>query len=220
MTDTNHDALKQRHRSLREGYPPNLNLRVHRALSWLKRSEMAEDDDGRFIFLWIAFNAAYACEIDERYGLSEQATFMNFLDRLCELDTGKRIDNLVWQEFSGGIRVLLDNPFVFHSFWEFQAGKLAEAEWLSRFAKGKKLAQQALAGGRTPVLLGVVLNRLYTLRNQLVHGGATWNGKVNRKQLHDCAQLLGKLVPLIIELMLDHPEIDWGPACYPVVDVN
>lgn len=213
-----HEILKQRHRALRDGYPRNLNLRVHRALSWLKRSEQADDDDGRFIFLWIAFNAAYACEIDERYGLSEQATFMGFLEKLCALDTGKRIDGLVWQEFSGGIRVLLDTPFVFKSFWDFQAGKLEETEWQSRFAKDKKVAQQALASGRTPTLLGVVFNRLYTLRNQLIHGGATWNGKVNRKQLRDGAQLLGKLVPVIIELMLDHPEVDWGPACYPVVD--
>ena len=213
-----HDELKQRHRALRDHYPPNLNLRVHRALSWLKRSKMADDDDGRFIFLWIAFNAAYACEIDERCGLSEQGTFMNFLERLCVLDTSKHIDNLVWQEFSGGIRVLLDTPFVFQSFWDFQAGKLDETEWQTRFAKGKKMAQHALASGRTPVLLGAVFNRLYTLRNQLIHGGATWNGKVNRKQLRGCGQLLGKLVPVIIALMLDHPEVDWGPACYPVVE--
>ena len=218
MTAINHDTLKSRHRTLRDSYPPELNLRVHRALSWLKRAELAEDDDGRFIFLWIAFNAAYAADIDERCGLSEQATFMSFLERLCALDTGKQIDNLVWQEFSGGIRVLLDTPFVFQSFWDFHAGKLDETEWEARFAKGKKIAQQALAGGRTPVLLGVVFNRLYTLRNQLIHGGATWNGKVNRKQLHDCAQLLGKLVPVIIGLMLDHPEVDWWPPCYPVVD--
>lgn len=217
----NHHTLKQRHRTLREGYPPNLNLRIHRALSWLKRAEMAtaeSDDDGRFIFLWIAFNAAYASEIDERCRLSEQATFMGFLERLCALDTGKRIDSLVWQEFAGGIRVLLDTPFVFQSFWDFQAGKLDEEEWLARFAKGKKIAQQALAGGRTPALLGVVFNRLYTLRNQLIHGGATWNSKVNRKQLRDCGQLLSKLVPVILDLMLDHPEIDWGPACYPVLE--
>jgi hypothetical protein len=87
---------------------------------------------------------------------------------------------------------------VFHSFWDFRAGKLGEAEWQARFAKGKKFAQQALASGTTPALLGVVFNRLYTLRNQLIHGGATWNGTVNRKQLHDCAQLLGELVPVII----------------------
>ena len=71
----NYDAIRARHRAVRDGYPPDLNLRLHRALSWLKRAEMAEDDDGRFIFLWIAFNAAYAREIDERLGLSEQATF-------------------------------------------------------------------------------------------------------------------------------------------------
>ena len=46
-----HEILKQRHRTLRDGYPHNLNLRVHRALSWLKRSEQVDDDDGRFIFL-------------------------------------------------------------------------------------------------------------------------------------------------------------------------
>jgi len=60
----NHDTLRARHQTVRDGYPPDLNLRLHRALSWLKRAEMAEDDDGRFIFLWIAFNAAYAREIN------------------------------------------------------------------------------------------------------------------------------------------------------------
>jgi hypothetical protein len=29
---------------------------------------------------------------------------------------------------------------------------------------------------------------------------------------------MGKLVPLVIEIMLDHPEALWGDACYPVVD--
>ena len=33
--------------------------RMRRADSWLQRSEAARDDTERFIFLWIAFNAAY-----------------------------------------------------------------------------------------------------------------------------------------------------------------
>ena len=48
-----------------------------------------EDWDARFIFLWIAFNAAYATEIDERFRLSEQETFRSFLARLVELDFGE-----------------------------------------------------------------------------------------------------------------------------------
>jgi hypothetical protein len=48
--------------------------------------------------------------------------------------------------------------------------------------------------------------------------GATWNGSVNRDQMRDCTSLLGKLVPLIIELMMDSADTLWGDACYPVVD--
>lgn len=94
--------------------------------------------------------------------------------------------------------------------------------WLNRaeqtdFANGRKTAQQALANRNTAAVLGVLFNRIYTLRNQIMHGGATWNSSVNRDQLRDCANLLGKLVPVIILLMLDNPDTLWGDACYPVV---
>jgi hypothetical protein len=43
-----------------------------------------------------------------------------------------------------------------------------------------------------------------------------WNG--NREQLRDCTKLLGKLVPLAIELMMDNPETLWDDKNYPVVE--
>jgi len=33
---------------------------------------------------------------------------------------------MVWVEFPGRIRVLLDNPYVLQEFWLFQAGAMAE----------------------------------------------------------------------------------------------
>lgn len=214
-----HQALKTRHRAERAGHHPNLALRLHRALSWLNRTEQTADDpDGRFIFLWIAFNAAYATEIDERLGLSEQETFRTFLHKLVNLDGSRgRIAELVWTEFSGSIRLLLDNQFVFQDFWSFQNGSLPEAEWQRRFAGARKAANRALAQRDTVTVLSIALSRIYVLRNQLIHGGATWNSSVNRNQIRDCVNLLGKLVPLVIEVMLDHPETEWGDACYPVV---
>ncbi len=214
-----YQALKARHRAERAGHHPNLALRLHRALSWLNRAEQAADDpDGRFIFLWIAFNAAYATEIDERLGLSEQETFRTFLHKLVSLDnTRGRIAELVWTEFSGSIRLLLDNQFVFQEFWSFQNGSLPEAEWQRRFDGARKAAKRALAQRDTVTALSIALSRIYVLRNQLIHGGATWNSSVNRNQIRDCVNLLGKLVPLVIEVMLDHPETAWGDACYPVV---
>ena len=220
MTESSlqHSVLTQRHRQVRDGHPTSLTLRVHRAMSWLNRAEQAEDVDGKFIFLWIAFNAAYAQELDDSDRTSDKATFTAFLQKLCDLDTSKRIDELIWKEFSGSIRTLLNNPYVFHLFWEFQRSRIDESEWKDRFASARKSAQSALVSGNTPVLLSVVFNRLYTLRNQLIHGGATWNGNVNRDQLRDCTRLLGKLVPVIIALMMDNPSALWGDAVYPVVD--
>lgn len=215
-----HATLKRHHRLVRNTHPTGLTLRIHRALSWLHRAEQADDVDGKFIFLWIAFNAAYAQELDDTDHPSDKALFKAFLQKLCDLDSGKRIDGLIWKEFSGSIRTLLDNPYVFHLFWEFQRGRIDEGEWQDRFAKAKKSAQAALASGNTPALLSVIFNRLYTLRNQLIHGGATWDGKVNREQLRDCTRLMGKLVPVVIALMMDNPNTLWGDAVYPVVDAN
>ena len=54
----NYAELKTRQRAERHAHSPNLAIRVHRSLSWLNRAEQADDLDGRYVFLWIAFNAA------------------------------------------------------------------------------------------------------------------------------------------------------------------
>ena len=211
------EGLKDRQRAERHNYSEGLALRVHRALSWLKRAEEANDNDARFIFLWISFNAAYAQEIDESQRIGEQEAFKQFLEKICHLDKEKRFDKLVWQEFSGSIRVMLDNQYLLQAFWDHQRGKLSEEQWQEQLRKEKKIAQFALGCSNTATLLGVIFSRLYTLRNQLIHGGATWNSQVNRQQLKDSVSLLHKFVPLLIETMMDNPNTLWGEACFPVV---
>lgn len=217
----NHERLKERQRTERHGYPENLALRVHRALSWLHRAEQLAqggDVDGQFVFLWIAFNAAYATEIDDKYRETEQQTFRAFLEKLTELDKARgRFGALVWDEFPRSIRVLLDNPYVFTDFWKAQSGAMTEEAWKESFARANKAAHVALGKLDTVTVLSIVLSRIYTLRNQLLHGGATWQSSVNRDQLRDCAAFMAKLVPLVIEVMMDHPETLWGPGTYPVV---
>ena len=56
-----HVSLKEKQRALRAGFPETMGLRVHRSISWIGRAEITgEDHDAGFLFLWIAFNAAYA----------------------------------------------------------------------------------------------------------------------------------------------------------------
>jgi len=214
----NYQALKERHRAERENYPANLSLRVHRSLSWLQKAESMDDLDGQFIFLWIAFNAAYATEIEETYRTSAKTTFQEFLQKLVELDTKNQLEDLAWKEFPNSIRLLLDNRFVFQSFWDYQNHRLSQQEWEQRFNDSKRAAQHALGGQETSKVLGIALNRIYTLRNQIIHGGATWNSSVNRSQVRDCVALLSKFVPTILTIMMDSPETLWGDPCYPVIE--
>jgi len=69
----------------------------------------------------------------------------------------------------------------------------------------------------TATLLSIMLDRLYVLRNQLIHGGATWNGGTNRAQVKDGAAILGVLVPVIIGLMMQGGDKDLGEVAFPVV---
>ena len=42
------------------------------------------------------------------------------------------------------------------------------------------------------------------LRNQLVHGGATWQSSANREQIRDAVAFLQYLVPIMIDVMMDN----------------
>lgn len=191
-------------------------IRLHRAISWLARAEQeAEDPDARFIFLWIALNAAYA----KQFGFErvERGNLQNFIDTLLQVDQGGSLKQAVFSQFSGPIRVLINNKYIFEGFWKALRDHDASDRWSTDFSSANTRAMQAVMANQTGVVLSIVFDRLYVLRNQLVHGGATWNSQVNRAQISDGANILGRLVPLIIELMIEHPELDFGEILYPPI---
>lgn len=218
------ETLKQKQRELRDGFPLPLTLRVHRALSWLRRAENEKNDlDVRFILLWIGFNAAYAGDLDraldgEGKAGSERERFDKFFATLVEMDRDNRIYNAIWERFSQEIRLLLDNKFVFAPFWRHQAGEFGGAGWEVSFESARAAANRAVAQRNTPIVLSILFDRLYVLRNQLVHGGATWDSSANRNQVRDGASLLGCLLPVFIDLMMDNPDAEWAMPMYPVVE--
>ena len=125
MPHLNHQTLKTRHRETHDNFPQALSLRVHRALSWLERAEQEpKDHDAKFIFLWVAFNAAYANDIHDRQHFPERSLFQSFLGRLIDSDSDKLLSELVWDQFSGAIRLLIDNKYVFQPFWDFHNGQI------------------------------------------------------------------------------------------------
>jgi len=212
-----YQLLKERHRRERDSYPQALSLRVHRALSWLNKAEQCEDYDSQFIFLWISFNAAYAQGFDYKQDFTDRGLYQEFLGKIEHLDTSKKLSDIVWSQYSTSIRLILNNEFIFQAFWKFQSGAITEDEWKQEQPRAKAAANNALASGDTTTVLSILFSRLYTLRNQLLHGGATYNSQTNRNQLRDCTSLLSSIVPTIIELMMDGADQLWGDAIYPLV---
>jgi len=209
-----HQTLKTRQRETRDQFPPALSLRTHRALSWLNRAEQeTKDQDAKFIFLWVSFNAAYANEVLDRRNSSERKLFQGFLGRLIDSDADKLLYELVWNHFSGAIRLMIDNKYVFQPFWDFHNGLITEEEWQQSFQRSKTSASRALGRMDTQSVMEVMFNRLYTLRNQILHGATTWNGAVNRSQITQGAEIMGQVVPIVIHLMMNDHQRVWGDAC-------
>lgn len=213
-------ALKERQRAIRASFPPTLSLRVHRAISWIGRAETCNDDnDARFIFLWIAFNAVYADESEfQVVSPSERAAFVDYFSKLVLHDRERRIYNALWQRFSGPLRMLMDNRYVFSPFWQYHNGIDGFADWEERFKVASRSFASAFQAGDTVRVLKFVFDRLYVLRNQLVHGGSTWNSGINRNQVRDGSAILAFLMPVFVELMMGNPQENWGLPFYPVVE--
>ncbi|HCM1547179.1 TPA: hypothetical protein N2954_000767 [Vibrio parahaemolyticus] len=213
----NYNELKQRQRNERSDYSPNLGIRVHRALSWLNKAEQCTDDDSKFTFLWIAFNSAYAQEFEQKLVYGEKGLYQEFLDKLVSVDATNKLHNIAWSEYAGTIRLILENEFILQSYWDFQRERISEQDWKNHRSKAKTAASKALGQCNTAVVLSILFSRLYTLRNQIIHGGATFNRSANRKQLRDCTSILEMLIPNIIELMMDNKSVLWGAPVYPLI---
>lgn len=209
-------AMKARLKRDADKYPESTRIRLHRALSWLGRAEReAKDPDAAFLFLWIAFNAAYAREFGQ--GENERQRLTEFITTLLAEDRDKILHTLVFQQFSGPIRTLIGNKFVFEPFWRALREHDSSNRWETSFTSSHKAALASIMQGDTATVLSIVFDRLYVLRNQLVHGGATWNSSINRAQVTDGVRILWAVIPSILHIILERSDFEFGDVLYPVV---
>ena len=223
--------------------------RMRRAWSWHSRSGRAESNEDRFIFLWIAFNAAYGDELHDPNIYNprengEKKKLEKFLREAIVRDKGNTIRDILWEQLSdcqvdrqlrGLVPRLLDSQYsqyVFRPFWNLVHGRGDAGNWRGLLKDWNRTARNILLKSKVQVreeeirrLLWEVFARLYTLRNQVFHGGVTWGEGQGRKQLRDGAEIMGVLVPAILRIMqadIDENEGSdaWGVVAFPHVDEN
>jgi Apea-like HEPN len=197
--------------------PETLAVRLHRAISWLKcAEENTGNHDLQFIALWVSYNACYAIDDRSENDITERKQFNEFISKLVRHDHEKRFFKLLWDKFSGPVRMIIENQYIFKPFWEARRGE--SVNWKKLFDQFNKDANRYLSNNDVAKLIEVVLDRLYMLRNQLMHGGATYKSKINRAQVRDACNILKLFIPIIIDIIIDNKNEDWGEIFYPVVD--
>jgi hypothetical protein len=218
--NTAYPGLKARHRELRVNFDEQFSIRIHRALSWLERAEKETNDpDAAFLFYWISFNANYSIDRASSNRASEGQQFRDFFNLVTRLDQANQLYAMVWERFTQEIRSVLNNEYIYANFWQISKREDAES-WQTGFEQTKDIVNRALVAKNTVVILQILFSRLYTLRNQLVHGNATWGGTVNRQQVNDGFKLISNLQPLFLSIMLDNPDENWGELAFPIVDMS
>ncbi len=198
--------------------------RMRRAWTWREQSRKAGSDEEKFLFLWIAFNAAYGDEPTGRYedAPTESMKITEFLREIIKRDAGETIRTILWETYSGPIRILLENHYVFRPFWQYVRGEPMGEGWRRRFESRKERTRRSIGTGDVHAVFREVFGRLYQLRNQVFHGGVTFGEGWGRTQLRDGARIMEKIVPAILDVMQadieKNPDSEvWGKVAYPRV---
>ncbi len=202
-----------------------LGLRLRRAMSWYERSLVeTEDPDAQFIFCWIAFNSAYGIDSigsyspnqsEKKYDLELQEEYFS---EIAKLDTERRILYSIMDDIEGSIHSLLSNEFIYREYWAYTIG--TRDRWAQGFETSKLEIERHFDNEDTAALLKIVFERLYVLRNQILHGNATWKSTVNRSQVEDGAKIISTILPLLLDTMMSGRDVDWGSPGYPVIQTT
>jgi hypothetical protein len=189
-------------------------IRLHRAFSWMARVEAIEsdkDDDLVLVCQWIAFNALYGrWDVGAREPVPDKLAWSAFASRLLAIDGGKRLSSAL-QTNRAAVMTLFEDEYLSAWFWEEPTGV--------RAGKSRKVRHDAktwYVDGKWGMILERVLDRIYLLRCQLVHGASTFGGTLNRQSLSRCNQMLRRLLETMVLVMIDDGgKEDWGVMCYP-----
>jgi len=188
------------------------SVRVWRGLSWLERAEGIQDDiEGRFISLWIAFNAIYGHLQGDGMNAPDHASWQGFLAGIVKEDGQDQLGRTMWADQRNILR-LVDNRYLFRPFW------LGQADAEDKLARSRRQVMVHLQGRSVIGVFQELFERLYVLRQQVFHGAATCGSKLNRPYLKSGTALLDKIIPAMIDIMIvAGPETDWGALCFPPV---
>ena len=194
--------------------------------------------DDQLIFCWIAFNSLYAgyAATDARPGpaaldfASERRQWSAFLEQVAQGVRARRFAE-AFDALRAPVTALVNNPYVLHAFWrqmdhphgrdwqeEFERDRRAAGQFYARRMQrdarpprgGRRAGRQESQTGQEGVVARCVFDRVYVLRNQIIHGAAGYGDGYNREQVRVSAALMLPLLCVLVQAIAE--ESDASPA--------
>lgn len=196
-----------------------IRIRIHRACSWLHRVEQIEaadpvaHADDALILRWVAFNSLYGrWDEQQRQPQPDFESVRDFVAQILPLDHDGHLDTLL-ADRRDAVMAIFEDGYIDKYFWK-DPGEQA----LIKAERAKFRAQGWYVEGRQSLLLNGLLQRIYTLRCQLVHGAASRGGALNRESVQRCNEMLAEVVPTFLVVLIDHGwSEEWGALCFPPI---
>ena len=191
----------------------NWQIRIHRSLSWLKRAMQFADTqpEAKFLFLWIALNSLYSrWNTEKNMPDYDSAARDAFFEKVFRMDKSLIADRL--HKHRGLSKKILSDPYLSDVFWREPDNPKAKG-WAAADSNYIDLNFKAHDYAK---VIKQVMQRLFVLRGQIVHGASTGGSKLNRGSLKYCLQLLEIFVPVIQHIVIECGRSDdWPELCYP-----
>ena len=135
-----------------------------------------------------------------------------FLDRILDLDTDEIVTDVLMDN-KPLVMSILEDEYLSRWFWQEPGEERARKSKKVKFA-----ARDWYLDGNWTMILDRLVERVYFLRCQLVHGAASYNGSLNRTAVRRCSTMMEHLLPAILSVWIDHgSDEDWGIMCYPPI---
>ena len=194
----------------------NNETRLRRARLWMLRAQAAikypaakslDDSAARFIFWWIAFEAAYFNKSNTgRDGMK------SFIRKVISINEKKA--NKMTKVWKSTIRKLVTLPPTHNEFWA-QGKNRTYNEWERKF----KNENEKCETGAADEVLPIVFERLRVVRHQIFHGANSRHKSYGGLQVKCGAKLLAAFVPYFIETIQESIDKDhkksWGKVPFP-----
>ena len=209
--------------------------RAARMNVWIDLARKTSDDDDcahvRFVFYWIAYEAAY--KVDDSGPSSSRASEAqqrrSFHRNIAGYDRGRLRETLC--RHRERVAKVLELRQAHPSFWQKwdEDGWVERAEdweriFRERTDKAKKTLRGAIedwhlggANKRTANSLNDLFDNLAIVRHQIVHGASAGSHSRGRTQVRLGAQLLHALIPCFRDSITSNLDEDWGRPPFPHV---